>query len=63
VYVWEGEQNNGNTKKLRNRICVGYVERTLVGNTVLFHLFTLCSAYVSALVIMLSDSLCERIGI
>jgi hypothetical protein len=26
-----------------------------------FHLFTLCSAYVSALVIVLSDSLCERI--
>jgi hypothetical protein len=23
----------GNTKQLRNRICVGYIERTLVGNT------------------------------
>jgi hypothetical protein len=28
-----GGQNNGNTKKLRNRICVGYIERTSVGNT------------------------------
>jgi hypothetical protein len=28
----EGEQNNGNTKKPRNKICVGYAERT-VDNT------------------------------
>jgi hypothetical protein len=28
-----GGQNNGNTKKLRNRICVGYTERTSVGST------------------------------
>jgi hypothetical protein len=28
-----GRQNNRNTKKLRNRICVGYIERTSVGNT------------------------------
>jgi hypothetical protein len=28
-----GGQNNGNTKHLRNRICVGYIERTTVGNT------------------------------
>jgi hypothetical protein len=27
-----GEQNNGNLKKLRNRISVGYVERTPVSN-------------------------------
>jgi hypothetical protein len=27
-----------------------------------FHLFILCSAYVSALVILLGDSMCERIG-
>jgi hypothetical protein len=27
-----------------------------------FHLFTLCSACVSALVIVLSDNPCERIG-
>jgi hypothetical protein len=26
-------QNNGNTKKLRNRICVGYIDRTSVDNT------------------------------
>jgi hypothetical protein len=29
----EGGQNSGNTTKLRNRICVGYIERTSVGNT------------------------------
>jgi hypothetical protein len=28
-----GEQNNGSTEKLGNRICVGYIERTSVGNT------------------------------
>jgi hypothetical protein len=27
------EQNNGNTKTLRNRIRVGYIERTSAGNT------------------------------
>jgi hypothetical protein len=26
-------QNNGSTEKLRNRICVGYAERTSDGNT------------------------------
>jgi hypothetical protein len=26
-------QNNGNTKKLGNIICDGYIERTSVGNT------------------------------
>jgi hypothetical protein len=29
----KGRQNNGNTKKLRNRICVGYTERTSGGKT------------------------------
>jgi hypothetical protein len=28
-----GGQNNWNTKKLKSRICVGYIERTSVGNT------------------------------
>jgi hypothetical protein len=28
-----GGQNNGRTKKFRNRIYVGYIERTSVGNT------------------------------
>jgi hypothetical protein len=28
-----GGQNNGSTKKLRYRFCVGYIERTSVGNT------------------------------
>jgi hypothetical protein len=28
-----GEQNNGNAKKLRNRICVGYIEIASAGNT------------------------------
>jgi hypothetical protein len=58
-----GGKNNGNTKKLRNRICVGYTERTSAGNTECSSaLFTLCSARVSALVIVLSDSPCKRIG-
>jgi hypothetical protein len=56
-----GEQNNGNIKKLRNRICIGYIERTSVGNNEC-SLFTLGSAHVSALVIALSDSPCQRIG-
>jgi hypothetical protein len=58
-----GGQNNGNTKKLRNRICVGYIEITAVGNTEYFlRLFLLCSACTSALRIVLSGSPCERIG-
>jgi hypothetical protein len=30
-----GRQNNGNIKKLKNRICLcaGYIERTSVGNS------------------------------
>jgi hypothetical protein len=28
----EGGQTNGNTKRLRNRICIGYNERTSVGS-------------------------------
>jgi hypothetical protein len=28
-----GGQNNGNTKKLRNTLCVDYSERTSAGNT------------------------------
>jgi hypothetical protein len=47
-------QNNGNPKKLRNGICVGYIECSSV-------LFT-CIVRVSALVTVLSDSLCQRIG-
>jgi hypothetical protein len=37
VYIQQGGQNNENTKKLRNRICVDYIERTSFGNT-----FSLC---------------------
>jgi hypothetical protein len=33
VYLTGGGQNNGNTKKLRNRICFGFDETTSVGNT------------------------------
>jgi hypothetical protein len=34
IYVCTGGgQNNGNIKKLRNTICVGYTERTSVANT------------------------------
>jgi hypothetical protein len=28
-----GEQNNGNTKKLKNGVSVDYIGRTSVGNT------------------------------
>jgi hypothetical protein len=55
-----GEQNYGNTNKLRNRICFGYIERTSVGSTECSP--TVCLHSVSALVIVLSDSPCERIG-
>jgi hypothetical protein len=30
--IWSG-QNNGNNEELRNRICVGYIDRTSGGNT------------------------------
>jgi hypothetical protein len=34
IHVHTGDgQSNGNTKKLRTRICVGYIKRTSVGNT------------------------------
>jgi hypothetical protein len=57
-------QNNGYTKKLKNRICVGHIERTEVGNTECFFfcLFTLSSVGVSVLVMVLRDSPCDRIG-
>jgi hypothetical protein len=54
-----GGQNNGNTKKLRNRFCFGYTERSSVGSTMFFRLFTLCSARVSALMTVLIDNPCE----
>jgi hypothetical protein len=53
-------RKNGNNKKLRIRICVGYIERTSIDNTkcsVCLH-----SVRVSALVIVLSDGPCKRIG-
>jgi hypothetical protein len=57
-----GEQNNENTKKLRNIICVCYIERTSVGNTECSSFFfTPSSARVGPLVIVLSDSLWKRI--
>jgi hypothetical protein len=33
VYLTGSGQNNGNTKKFKNRICVGFVGTTSVGNT------------------------------
>jgi hypothetical protein len=59
-----GRKNNGNTKKLRNRNCVRYIEITSAGNTEcsFFCLWTFCSARVSSLVIVLSSSPCARIG-
>jgi hypothetical protein len=58
-FRYRGGQNTGNPKKL-NRVCVGESERNSVGNTE-------CSSVrlhslVTALVIVLSDSPCERIG-
>jgi hypothetical protein len=32
-HIFRGGLNNGNTKNLRNRICVGYIERNSAGNT------------------------------
>jgi hypothetical protein len=47
--VQGGEQNNGNTKKLRNVLCVDYIERTLAGNTecssICLH-YVLCVDYI-----------------
>jgi hypothetical protein len=54
IYIGSG-QNNGNTEKLRNRICVGYVEKTYDGNNVLPFVY-ICNAPVSAVVIASSDS-------
>jgi hypothetical protein len=50
VYIYMGGQNNGNTKKLRNIICVGYNEKSSWQHWMFFRLFTLCSARVSAFV-------------
>jgi hypothetical protein len=60
-----GGQNNGNTMKLRNRIWLCWLRWKNFSWqhwTFFFRLFTLCSARVSALGIVLSDSPCERIG-
>jgi hypothetical protein len=46
---------------LRNRICVGYTERTSDGNTECSSSVCLQSVVFCALVTVLSDSLCERI--
>lgn len=50
VLYARGKGNNGSAKILVN-ICVGKVE-----NTGFFHLFTLCSASVCALVLVWSDT-------
>jgi hypothetical protein len=58
-------KNDGNTKKLRNRICLRWLHWKNFGckHWMFFsHLFTFCTARVSALMIVLSDSPCERIG-
>jgi hypothetical protein len=59
-----GEQNNGNTTKLRNIIslCWLHWKNFSFQQWIFFRLFTLCSARVSALVIVLSDSRREKIG-
>jgi hypothetical protein len=55
LYTGDG-QNNGNSKKLRNIICIGYIERTSLGNT------ECSSVCLHSVAIVLSDSPCERIG-
>jgi hypothetical protein len=58
-----GGQNNGDTKKLRNIICLCWLQWKNFSwqHWMLFRLFTLCSARVSALMSVLSDSPCEGI--
>jgi hypothetical protein len=61
----ESGQSNGNTEKMRNRIYLCLLHRKNFGWQhwmYFFCLFTLCSARVSELVIVLCDSLCERFG-
>jgi hypothetical protein len=62
--IYRGEQNNGNTKKLRNRIRLCWLHWKYFNWhhwIFFFHLFRHCSSRVTALVIVLSDSPCERI--
>jgi hypothetical protein len=65
LYIYSGGQNNGNTEKLRNIICLCWLHWKNFSWQhwmFFFHLFTFCNALVSELVIVLSDSPCERIG-
>jgi hypothetical protein len=57
-------QNNGNTKKLRNRTCFCWLHWKNFNwqHWIFFRMFTNCSALASALVIVSRDSPCERIG-
>ena len=62
VYSWintyRGWTNNGNIRQCSNKtLCVGCTERTLMVLSLLFCLFVLCSASVSALQIVFSKSL------
>jgi len=51
INIYRGWTNNGNTIQYRNKtVCVGFTERKLVASfIILFCLFVLCSASVSAL--------------
>jgi hypothetical protein len=65
IYIYTGrEQNNRNTKKLCNRICLFWLHWKNFSwrHWIFFRLFTLCSARASALVIVLGVTPCERIG-
>ena len=62
VYSWintyRGWTDNGNIRQWSNKtVCVGCTERTLVVSFIIFCLFVLCSASVSALQIVFSKSL------
>ena len=60
INTYRGWTNNGNTGQCRNKtVCVGCTERTLVVSFVIL-LLVLCSASVSALQIVFSNSLYER---
>jgi hypothetical protein len=55
-------QNNGNTKKLRHRICVSYTEKTSVGNSEYSSICLHSAALMSVQLIVLNISPCERIA-
>jgi hypothetical protein len=64
LLIYRDWQNNGRTKKLRNRIYLNLLHWKNIcwQHWKFFRLLTLCSARVSAQVIVVSDSPCESKG-